>query len=931
MITFLAVPSLPQNFVLGVDFFKVFGLTLWHDKTDWSCKEVCEINICDSGFKDYHELEIDDKVKLDACIEKFKNRCTGRLGRTNALTHKIETSDHEPINVKHYPVSPKVQERIRTEIDRMLSLDAIEPSNSPWCLPVVLVKKSNGRDRLCLDSRRLNTITKRSAYPLPSISSILDSLGKAKFITSLDLKDGFWQIPLTEDSKEKTAFCAPGVGFFQFKVLPFGLHNAAQTMQRLMNILFKTEVFEGKVFVYLDDIVIVTETYSEHIRILELVRCKMEKANITINLEKSKFCRKSLKYLGFVIDKDGLRTDPEKVEVVVNYPKPKTYREMKRFLGLTSWYRKFIKNFAGIAAPLHDLTVGKSKYNVLKWNTESESAFNELKNCLVSAPVLAIPDFTQPFSIHCDASNFALGAVLTQEIEGESHPIAYVSRKLRGGEVNYHTTEKECLAVVFALDKFRPYIEGYKFKVYTDHNALIWLFRKENLENRLARWVAKISQHDFETFYTKGKSNTVPDVLSRIPEICLISFDVQPEDEWYLKMLSKVALSPIRFKNWKIEDGKLYLKFEPKNYRQSLNEWKLVVPKSARADVLNECHDDSKSGHFGIFKSKERVLQRYYWPGVSLDVAKYVKECIRCKSTKTSCQPKQGLMGKFKSVSQPWQMIALDLMGPFPRSSSGNTMLLVICDWFTKFVVLHPLRQATSKKVAEILEKKVFLEYGIPQIVIADNGQQFRGNEFKKLLSKYGIEKMWYNSRYTPQNNFTERANKTIGNALRAYVGDNHRKWDVELPNIQVALRTAVSESTTYTPFFLNYGREFPFSSSDFKTIATIEDLDKIQVRSDFLNKLQIVYKDVSEKIKIAYNKNKSYYDKNRRPVSFNVGDKVLRRNYVNSDASKYFMAKLADKYVPAVIVEKISDLIYKLEDEHGKNIDNWHVKDIIT
>lgn len=927
---FLAVPSLPHNFILGVDFFKLFNLTLWRDSIDWSCNEVSEVSDILVEFKNYHQLEPGEIKRLDDCIEKFKINCTNGLGKTNVLTHRIDTGMHEPINLKYYPVSPKIQERIKTEIDRMLKLGAIEPSNSSWCFPVVLVKKSNGRDRLCLDSRRLNSITKKSAYPLPSMSSILDSLGKAKFISSLDLKDGFWQIPLSEDSKEKTAFCAPGVGFFQFKVLPFGLHNAAQTMQRLMNILFKTEVFEGKVFVYLDDIIIVTETFEEHIRLLELVESRMAKANITINLEKSKFCRKSLKYLGFVVDKDGLRTDPEKVDVVLNYPKPRTYRDMKRFLGLTSWYRKFIKNFAEIAAPLHDLTAGKSKYNVLKWTADSEHAFNELKNCLVSAPVLATPDFNKPFSIHCDASNFAIGAVLTQEIDNEPHPIAYISRKLRGAEVNYHTTEKECLAVVFALDKFRAYIEGYKFKVYTDHNALIWLFKKENLESRLARWVAKISQHDFETFYTKGKSNIVPDALSRIPEINLISFDVQPQDEWYLKMLSKVALNPVRFKNWKIDDGKLYIHFEPRNQRKPLISWKLVVPNSARMNVLNECHDDPKSGHFGVFKSKERVLQRYYWPGVSIDVAKYVKGCLRCKATKTSCQPKQGLMGKFKSVSQPWQMIALDLMGPFPRSTCGNTMLLVICDWFTKFVVLQPMRQATSKKVADILEKKVLLEYGIPQIIIADNGQQFRGNEFKKLLKKYEIEKMWYNSRYTPQNNFTERANKTIGNALRAYVGENHKKWDAELHNIQVALRTAVSEATTYTPFFLNYGREFTFSSSDYKTISTIENIDKIQVRSEFLNKLQVVFKDVSEKIKLAYDKNKNIYDKKRKSVTFSVGEKVLRRNYVNSDASKFFMAKLADKFVPATVVEKVSDLIYTLEDEAGRNIDKWHVKDIV-
>lgn len=589
----------------------------------------------------------------------------------------------------------------------------------------------------------------------------------------------------------------------------------------LMDKLFgHTLGVESKIFVYLDDLIVVSETFEEHMDLLQHVYKTLKKANQTIGLEKCRFCRPELKYLGFVVDKDGLRTDPEKVDKIINYPRPKTCTELKRFVGLISWYRRFVRNFAIIAAPIHDLTKGKKKNQSLVWTEEANEAFIELKRCLTTAPVMATPDFTKKFKIQCDASSTGIGAVITQGEGDDERPIAFDGRKFRGAGLNYDTTQKECLAVVFAVEKFRPYVEGYEFEVYTDHSALTWLFNKQVLKGKLARWVLRLQQFNFKILFRKGSLNVVPDALSRIDAISTIndlSFEIEETDTWYISMLAKVALSPGRFKNWKIDDERLY--FKPNKNPQKLDEesWKIVVPESGRYDVLTECHDDSKSAHLGVAKTKNRIQQKYYWPGIPLDVDYYVKKCSICKQSKPRNSPPQGLMSQFKDANRPWQMISLDLMGPFPSSSNQNTMLLVICDWFTKFPILVPLRRATSRKVCDVLEKQVFLIYNVPEVVIADNGPQFISNDFKNLMSKYGIQKLWYNSRYHPQNNFTERTNKTIGSAIRSYIIDNHRHWDKYLPEITLAIRTAVHEITGYTPFFLNFGREYVSSPSEYR------------------------------------------------------------------------------------------------------------------
>lgn len=349
----LIVPSITKPLILGMDFWKCFNIK--------PVVEIGELDIQQKIVECEHNLTPDQQNAFKEVIALFKSSDGCTLGRTHVLKHRIDTNDATPIKQRAYTVSPYIQKRMDEELNRMLNLGVIEPSISPWSNPVVCVKKNTGKLRLCLDSRKLNAVTKRDAYPLPHINRILGRFTNTKFLSKIDLSDAFWQIELTEDSKEKTAFSIPSRGHFQFVVMPFGLHNAPQTQCRLMDRVLGVDL-EPSVFVYLDDIIISSGSFDEHIKLLKIVAERLNKAGLTINLNKSCFLKKSIKYLGYIVSEGGLQSDPEKVEAIVNFPIPTNRKEVRRFIGMANWYRRFIHNFAEVASPITDTTKGQTRF-----------------------------------------------------------------------------------------------------------------------------------------------------------------------------------------------------------------------------------------------------------------------------------------------------------------------------------------------------------------------------------------------------------------------------------------------------------------------------------------------------------------------------------------------------------------------------------------
>ncbi|CAH2210808.1 jg24696, partial [Pararge aegeria aegeria] len=501
----------------------------------------------------YDSLTENQRRTANVIIDQFKEISyeTRGLGRTSLITHTIDTGDAAPIRQRYYRMSPEKQRILSRQLDEMLQDDVVEPCESPWSSPVLLTPKKNGELRFCLDSRKLNAVTKKDAYSLPYISDILDNLRDAKYLSSLDLSKSFWQILIKKEDRCKTAFYIPSRGTFQFKSMPFGLTNAPATQQRLVDTLFYGPEFEHMVFVFVDDIIVISPTFEEHIALLKRVLNKLKIANLTINFEKSKFFRNKLNYLGYVVDCKGLHADPTKIEAILNYKTPGNRKEVRRFLGTASWYRRFIPNFSALASPLNKLTSQKKNAPSFCWTPEAESSFKKLKECLVTAPVLSCPDYSKPFEVHADASDFGLGAVLTQTLDGNEKVIAYMSKSLNDQERNYSATEREALAVLTAIEHWRCYLEnGHKFIVYTDHASLKWFLNLNNPTGRLARWGVRLSAYNFEIKHRKGSENVVPDSLSRSVPIAVInessSKNVPPNtsDPWYLNIYNGTLNSP---------------------------------------------------------------------------------------------------------------------------------------------------------------------------------------------------------------------------------------------------------------------------------------------------------------------------------------------------------------------------------------------------
>ena len=440
------------------------------------------------------------------------------LGCTDVVSHNIDTGDKLPVKQPPYRAPMIYREKIAEMVMEMQERGIVQPSMSPWASPVILVPKKDGSLRFCVDFRKLNALTKKDVYPLPRVDDILDTLGDAKYFSTLDLASGYWKIPLDAESRPKTAFTTHQ-GLFEFVRMPFGLCNAPATFQRAMQSVLAGLEWRD-CFVYIDDILVVSRTFEEHLRHLEQIFDRLRNANLRLKPKKCSFLCNKVTYLGHVISVEGVCPDPEKTEKVRSFPVPRDVTQVRQFIGLASYYRRFVPKFAQIASPLHALL---KKDNTFQWSVECSSAFQQLKDLLTSSPVLVFPKFGPgcEFILETDASYVGLGAVLSQQQEdGSVHPIAYASRSLDQHERNYGVTELETLGLVWAVRYFRSYILGHRTIVYTDHSACLSLLNHPRPSGKLARWAMTIQEMDLIIKHRSGKSNTNADALSRNP-VCL--------------------------------------------------------------------------------------------------------------------------------------------------------------------------------------------------------------------------------------------------------------------------------------------------------------------------------------------------------------------------------------------------------------------------
>lgn len=959
----LIVPSITQRLILGLDFWKSFSLapnifdnSITTDPSSLTSPPSyqLEVSMLESNkslsdknlqlnpskseipFDFNYPLTSNQQLQLKTIIDLFPSFAKQGLGRTSYLEHNIDIGDSKPVKQRFYPVSPAVEHLMYKEIDRMLSLGVIEPSVSAWSSPMRLVVKPN-KVRLCLDARKLNLVTKKDAYPLPSIEGIFARLPKANIISKLDLKDAYWQIGLSEASKALTAFTVPGRPLYQFVVMPFGLCTAPQTMCRLIDMIIPPDL-RYCVFGYLDDIVIVSEEFTSHLAILARLANELRKANLTLNIEKSQFCVTRTKYLGYVIGDGGIHTDPEKVDSIVNWPTPKTVRQVRGFLGLASWYRRFIENFSSITFAISETISSKTKF---KWTPEAQDSFEAIKKLLSTAPVLSNPDFTKKFYLHCDASDYGIGAVLVQlDEENNERPIAFMSKKLNTAQRNYSVTERECLAAIEAIKKFRCYLELQDFEVVTDHSSLLWLMKQPDLTGRLARWVFKLQPYNFTISHRKGRDHVVPDALSRIPVDEISAIDqVEPEielnspcfeDSDYIALRHKIQDNPSKYPDIKIIDQFVYIRTEhfTGDSVQECNAWKLWVPEKMRHSLIFRFHNSPVASHGGIVKTLDLIRRNFYWPGMVTDVREYIRSCETCKTSKHPNFILKPEMGKPTQTIRPFQRLYIDILGPYPRSKNGYIGVLIVLDHLTKYHWLCPLKKFTTIPIRDFLLKNIFHAFGVPEEIVSDNGTQFKSNEFNSFLTKFGVKHV-YTALYSPQANASERVNRSIIASIRAYLKSDQRLWDEYLSYISCSLRNSIHQATKCSPYFAVFGLNMITHGETYALLKNIKALDEPFSYISREDQLQLIRKEIKNNISKAQETNRDQYNLRTRPINYTVGQSVFRRNFAQSNAEKKFNAKLAPIFLPAKIRKKVGNVYYELEDLDGKLLGTYHAKDI--
>jgi len=646
---------------------------------------------------------------------------------------------------------------------------------------------------MCVDCRAINKITVKYRHPIPRLDDMLDQLYGSKIFSKIDLKSGYHQIRMNPGDEWKTAFKTK-YGLYEWLVMPFGLTNAPSTFMRLMNHVFKD--FHGKfIVVYFDDILIFSQNLDEHLEHLKQVFEVLRNQRLFANLKKCTFCVDRVVFLGFVVSSKGVEVDDEKIKAIKEWPKPNSVTEVRSFHGLASFYRRFVRDFSTIAAPLTEVI---KKDKVFTWGKEQDDAFNLLKDKLCSAPLLQLPDFSKSFEVECDASGKGIGAVLMQD----SKPIAYFSEKLSGATLNYSTYDKELYALVRALATWQHYLWPREFVVKTDHESLKYLKSQGKLSRRHAKWVEFIETFPYVIAYKQGKENVVADALSRRYVLIstltskLLGFDqikfLYANDSDFGEIFAECKLGP--FEKFNLQDEFLF------------KENKLCVPNcSLRELFVREAHCGGLMGHFGVPKTLEILSEHFYWPSMRKDVEKVCSYCLECKQAKSRTLP-HGLYTPLPVSNSPWIDISMDFILGLPRTKYGKDSIFVVVDRFSKMAHFIPCKKTNdASHVADLFVKEVVKLHGIPRTIVSDRDAKFLSHFWRILWGKLGTKLLFSTSCHPQTDGQTEVVNRTLGNMLRAVLKGKLTSWEDYLPIVEFAYNRTFHSSTGKTPFEVVY------------------------------------------------------------------------------------------------------------------------------
>jgi len=869
----------------------------------------------------FEEADLSDteRVQLDELLKEFPEVFTGIPGECTLPPIKLELKPGStPVRSLPYRFSGVRLEQLRGHINEMLSQGIIEPAFCSYSSPVFLVPKANSdKTRLVVDFRKVNEQIVFKPYPVPTISQQLATLEGKRLFSTLDLCSGYHQLRLDPSTADVTTFTSP-FGNYRYRRLAQGLSNGVGVFQNAMDLILGPLKWRSA-SPYLDDLIVYSTTFEEHLQHLREVLALLKQYGLTVNKEKCHFGMRQVRYLGHIIGSDGIRPDPSYIEAVSLLSPPTNRKELQRFLGKFCWVGKFIDHFASVARPLFQLLKKGVKWD---WQIEHQKAFLELKEKLVSKPILAHPNLNKPYVVMTDASGVGLAGVLLQKGEdGLEHPVAYASRATTPLEAVRSSADLELTAVFFAYEKFRPFLEGTHFTLRTDAAALTWLRNLKNPSGRLGRWSLMLQELDFDVEHIRGRDNTFADALSRQPvkgtEMMANVLtreqnspwarweqelrDAQQQDD-YCKAKIQDSLNSSS-SPFVVIDGILY-KFAAEGWADP-NPYKLVIPRRLTSRILEENHSAPNAGHQGVFRTVGKLKRTYFWPTLLVDAKDYVTSCPTCQATKPDLSGKRGLTHSLETQG-PWDTLYLDYIGPLPTSSKGNAHILVVVDAATRWTEVFPVRRANSTSVVRCL-RELFNRLGAPRRVVFDNGTPFKAALTQRELWCQGVQPIFITP-FHPSANLSERFNQQVKRMIRAYVGEYHKSWDRHLSEFQLVINASINSTLGVSAAELFLGRPL-FTLFDRlcqpgkKQLPVRVDASLREQRLDhWVHLWAMADKRQAEQL----SKYRKIADAKTAPANWSIGDLVGVRTHFLSDATKSFAQGLAPKWSGPWRIESI-------------------------